>query len=85
MTWTADCQGAFDQLKQDLVSANILAYADFAQPFKLCTNASFDGLGAILSQVQEGQERAMLMLVKVWWEQNAMSRTTALLGWSSLK
>lgn len=56
VAWSVDCQNAFDKLKQALLSAPILAYADFTQPFKLYTDASFDGLGAVLPQVQEGQE-----------------------------
>lgn len=38
--------------------APILAYTDFTQPFKLYTDASL-GLGVVLSQVQEGQERVI--------------------------
>lgn len=60
VAWSVDCQNAFDKLKQALLSAPILAYADFTQPFKLYTDASFDGLGAVLPQVQEGQERVIV-------------------------
>ena len=35
----------------------ILAYADFKAPFILHTDASRDGLGAVLYQVQEGKQR----------------------------
>lgn len=59
MTWTLDCQGAVNKLKQALLMAPILAYADFTQPFKLYTDASLEGLGVVLSQVQEGQERVI--------------------------
>lgn len=57
--WTTDCQAAFDKLKQALLSAPILAYADFHLPFRLYTDASLDGLGAVLSQVQDGKERVI--------------------------
>ncbi|KAG1949143.1 hypothetical protein F2P79_011956 [Pimephales promelas] len=57
--WTPSCQVAFDNLKQALLSAPILAYADFQLPFRLYTDASLDGLGAVLAQVQGGSERVV--------------------------
>lgn len=36
-----------------------MAYADFSQPFRLYTDASLDGLRAVLAQVQEGKERVI--------------------------
>lgn len=57
--WTPACQAAFEHLKAALLSAPILAYADFTKPFLLYTDASFDGLGAVLSQVQGGKERVI--------------------------
>ena len=46
-------------MKEALLSAPILAYADFTLPFKLYTDTNLEGLGADLSQVQEGQERVI--------------------------
>ena len=51
--WTPDCQAAFENLKDLLTSAPILAYPDFSKPFVLETDASISGLGAVLSQRQE--------------------------------
>ena len=51
--WTEACQIAFDQLKDKLVEAPILAYPNFNKEFTLETDASVCGLGAILSQFQE--------------------------------
>lgn len=57
--WTTDCQDAFVNLKTCLTQAPILAYADFSLPFVLYTDASHQGLGAVLSQIQDGQERVI--------------------------
>ena len=57
--WTEDCQTAFNVLTEKLVTAPILAYADFKAPFIVQTDASGDGLGAVLVQKQGGQERVI--------------------------
>lgn len=48
--WTTDCENSFQTLKQKLCEGPILTYPDFSQPFTLTTDASNEGLGAILSQ-----------------------------------
>ncbi|XP_041939766.1 uncharacterized protein LOC121700694 [Alosa sapidissima] len=57
--WTAECDRAFRRLKEALVSPPILAYADFTKPFRLYTDASLEGLGAVLAQIQDGTERVI--------------------------
>ena len=57
--WSEGCEEAFQELKNRLTSAPILAFPDFDQPFVLDTDASQAGIGAVLSQVQEGQERVV--------------------------
>ena len=54
--WSPECQQAFDRLKTLLTTSPINAFPDFNLPFRLYTDASTAGLGAILAQVQEGKE-----------------------------
>ena len=55
--WSPACEEAFQGLKQRLITAPVLAYADFAKPFTLEIDASHQGLGAVLSQEFEGRRR----------------------------
>ena len=55
--WTAECTTAFQGLKQRLTAAPVLAYADFSRPFILEVDASYHGLGAVLSQEHDGKRR----------------------------
>ncbi|XP_068213448.1 uncharacterized protein [Palaemon carinicauda] len=48
--WSADCQGAFERLKATLISYPLLRSPDFKLPFRLGTDASDLGLGAVLLQ-----------------------------------
>ena len=53
MEWDQECEIAFLLLKRLCTEAHILTYADYTKPFKVHTNASEEGLGAILYQTQE--------------------------------
>ena len=57
--WKSNHEAAFKELKAKLTSAPILGYANFNDSFILETDASHEGLGAILSQVQEGVPRVI--------------------------
>ena len=48
--WTEECQTAFKHLKYLCSQTPILAYANYQKPFKLHTDASVNGLGAVLYQ-----------------------------------
>lgn len=50
---------AFETLKAKLTEAPVLACPDFTQPFTLQTDASNYGLGAVLTQELEGEERVI--------------------------
>ena len=51
--WNDECQEAFNRLKQLCSQTPILTYANYKKPFKLHTDASENGLGAVLYQKQD--------------------------------
>jgi hypothetical protein len=58
--WNQDCQKGFEILKEKLTTAPILIYPDFSKPFILHTDASYQGLGAVLAQQDdEGNEHVI--------------------------
>ena len=57
--WDDKCQGAFEELRMKLTSTDVLGYSDYTKPFVLETDASFKGLGAVLSQEQDGRLRVI--------------------------
>jgi hypothetical protein len=57
MVWTDECQKEFEDIKQELVSDNIMIYPDWNKMFILTTDASKQGLGAVLSQIRDKKER----------------------------
>ena len=54
--WTDECEHAFEIIKDKLTSAPLLGFPDFDVPFCLEVDASLEGFGAILSQIQEGHK-----------------------------
>ena len=55
--WSSECQDSFDRFKTLLTTSPITAFPNFSLPFRLYTDESTTGLGAILAQVREGKER----------------------------
>ena len=63
--WSDECQEAFQNLKAALTSPPILAYPSESDAFILDTDASSVGIGAVLSQVQNGTERVIAYFSRV--------------------
>ena len=55
--WTSDQQRGSDELKRILSTEPLLIYPDFSQPFIVACDASTKAIGAVLSQLGNGQER----------------------------
>lgn len=77
--WSMACQRAFLQLKDLLVSPPVLAFPNFDKSFVMHTDASIEGLGAVLEQEQEDGLWPMLAGPSV-----KPRRTMGLLRWSCM-
>lgn len=60
--WTEEAQKAFGKLKEALTSAPILATPNFELPFQIECDASDIGIGAVLVQIQDGEERVIAFM-----------------------
>uniref|UniRef100_A0A8C6M195 Gypsy retrotransposon integrase-like protein 1 n=1 Tax=Nothobranchius furzeri TaxID=105023 RepID=A0A8C6M195_NOTFU len=56
--WSGECDAALSLLKDCLLNCVVLTHPDFSLPLILSIDASLDGLGAVLSQIPAGQEKA---------------------------
>lgn len=59
VTWTTNHQIILEDLLNYLVNPPVMAYPDFNKPYILCTDASEQGLGAVLYQRQNGETRVI--------------------------
>ena len=61
--WGKEEEASFQKIKKHLTTTPIMAYPNFKQPFLLYTDASYIGLGAILSQEDDqGKEKVISYL-----------------------
>ncbi|UYV66979.1 K02A2.6-like, partial [Cordylochernes scorpioides] len=81
-SWTIDCERAMDKLKQALSSPPMLAYPDPGEPFILDTDASNTGIGAVLSQTQDGVERVIAYFTELNIRQLSLAEELKLDEWS---
>ena len=58
-TWIDKHQEAYNQLKSRLINPPILSHPNFDFPFIIQTDASYEGLGAVLCQNIDGKERVI--------------------------
>ena len=56
---TEECQKAFDNIKQALISPDIMAFPTDDGKFILDTNASDETIGALLTKIQAGVEKVI--------------------------
>jgi transposase InsO family protein len=57
--WTDECDTAFKQLKHAITNAPVLSYPSDCGTYILDTDASLNALGAVLHQVQDGEEKVI--------------------------
>ncbi|KAL7726291.1 hypothetical protein ACLKA6_008470 [Drosophila palustris] len=87
--WGEEQEEALRQLKEKLTTAPVLACPDFSAKFVLQTDASDYGLGAVLTQVVDGQERiiayASRKLLKAEMNYSATEKECLAIVWSIRK
>ena len=57
--WTAECEAVFKRVKNALCSSPILSYPQSSGMFILDTDANNIGIGVVLSQVQDKEEKVI--------------------------
>lgn len=57
--WSTDCDGAFQKVKEFLISSPVISCPDFERPFSIQTDASDYGLGAVLTQSYPDGEKVI--------------------------
>ena len=74
--WTPEAHDAFETLKSRLTTTPILAFPMMKEHFILYTDVSLTAMGAVLSQVQDGRERAICYASKALSKAQTRSSAT---------
>ena len=75
--WTEECEEAVNTLKTTLISDPVLAFPqENAGQFKIDCDASNVAIGAVLSQVQDGEEKVIAFYSKCFSRQERRYCTT---------
>lgn len=73
--WTDECENAFQTLKSKLLSPNILQYPDFSKQFIVTVDASNIACGAVLSQINDGNDLPICFISKSF-QRGEMNKST---------
>lgn len=74
--WTKESNDAFTKLKECLMSTSVLSCPDHSKPFQIHTDASDYGIGAVLTQNIDGNERVIAYMSKSLSKQERNYSTT---------
>ena len=85
MEWTEECQIAFEHLKHLCSQTPILAYVNYQKPFKLHTDASENGLGAVLYQKQDNDMECVIAYASRTFSKSKRNYDTHKLEFLALK
>lgn len=76
--WEEAQKSAFEKIRERLTTFPVLSCPDFSTPFVLQTDASNVGLGAVLSQTVDGNERAIAFASRTLTDAERKYSTTEL-------
>ena len=85
VNWTNECQVAFEHLKHLCSQTPILVYGNYTKPFKLHTDASGNGLGAVLYQKQDDGMESVIAYVSRTLSKSEQNYDAHKLEFSALK
>lgn len=74
--WSHEQEQAFSMLKDKLISAPLLQYPDFSQPFIVTTDSSNYAVGAVLSQGEIGKDKPIAYASRTLNKQEGNYSTT---------